>query len=74
MSLRDMDALKGIPTCSLPKPLFHVGAGFSPHVGAEARTHMRYALGNHHVGMLFRDCLNYPSGIGVELGWICFKR
>jgi hypothetical protein len=40
MSLRDRDALKGIPTCSLPKPLFHVGAGFSPHVGAEARSHM----------------------------------
>jgi hypothetical protein len=30
MSLLDMDALNCIPTWWLPKPLFHVGAGFSP--------------------------------------------
>jgi hypothetical protein len=36
MSLRDMDALKGIPTWWLLNPLSHVGAGFSPHVGAKS--------------------------------------
>jgi hypothetical protein len=39
MSLRDMDALKGIPTWWLSMTLFHVGADFSPHIGAEAPTH-----------------------------------